>query len=118
MTDIEKRDLIMTAGAVLKSGADVSRLEDIEVNKMMKIIAANAVSIKLYDFNRFVISHIDGGDFESIKPKWKAARVGLAKCLAIINNKGENIKDILSLEEIDEAVLFTIFESEVNEYEG
>ena len=115
MTIGEKRDMITLAGKFIKSGLRTTTLENEVVKKMMKKIAANAVAMKLYDFNRFVISHIDGGDFESIKPEWKAARVGLTKCLAIINNEGENIKDTLSLEEIEEAIRFTIFEEEVSE---
>lgn len=112
------REIISLAERYIKSGVHTPTLGNKDVKKMMKKIAANAVAMKLYDFNRLVISHIDDGDFESIKPEWKAARVGLTKCLAIINNEGEDIKDILSLEEIDEAVRFTIFESEVTEYEG
>ena len=50
------------------------------------------------------------GNFTTIKPEWKDVRVGMEKCLAIISNEGEDIKDILSLEEIEEAVRFTIFE--------
>lgn len=34
----------------------------------------------------------------------------MVKCLAIINNEGEDLIDILGLEEIEEAIRFTIFE--------
>ena len=82
---------------------------------MMKKIAANAVCIGLYNFNRFVIGNINNGDFSSIKPGLKDAKVGMVKCLTIVNNEGEDLKDILSLEEIEEAVSYTIFELETSE---
>ena len=111
MTDIEKRDLIVTAGEMLKSGVDVTRLEDIEVKKMMKKIAANAVIIGLYNFSGFVISHICDGDFFIIeKEHWEYIKNDLFRCMAIIDNDAENLKDILTSEEIKEAVKFTIFE--------
>lgn len=115
MTFDEERELILSAEKYIKSGVHTSTLENNEVKKMMKKIAANAVCIGLYNFNCFVIGHIGGGDFTSIKPEWKDARVGMAEYLAIINNEGENIKDILSLEEIENAVRFTIFELETRE---
>ena len=93
----------------------MSKVESEDVKKMMKKIAANAVCIGLYNFNRFVISHISDGDFTTIKPEWKDARVGMVKCLAIINNEGEDLIDILGLEEIEEAVRFTIFELDTSE---
>lgn len=110
MTFDEKRELILLAEKNIKSGKNVSNVESEDVKKMMKKIAANAVCIGLYNFNRFVISHISDGDFTTIKPEWKDARVGMVKCLAIINNEGEDLIDILGLEEIEEAVRFTIFE--------
>ena len=81
----------------------------------MKKIAANAVCLGLYNFNKLVIGHVGDGNFTTIKPEWKDARAGMVKCLAIINNEGEDLKDILSLEEIEEAVRFTIFELETSE---
>jgi hypothetical protein len=110
MTFDEKRELILLAEKNIKSGKNVSKVESEDVKNMMKKIAANAVCIGLYNFNRFVISHISDGDFTTIKPEWKDARVGMVKCLAIINNEGEDLIDILGLEEIEEAVRFTIFE--------
>lgn len=115
MTFNEKRELILLAEKNIKSGKNVSEVEREDVKKMMKKIAANAVSIGLYNFNRFVIGNIANGDFESIKTGWKVARLGLTKCLAIVNNEGENIEDILSIEEIEDAVRFTIFELETSE---
>ena len=42
----------------------------------------------------------------------------MVKCLAIINNEGEDLIDILGLEEIEDAVRFTLFELEGEEHEG
>lgn len=118
MTFNEKRELILLAEKNIKSGKKVSEVESEDVKKMMKKIAANAVSIGLYNFNSFVISNINEGDFTTIKPGWKDARVGMVKCLAIINNEGEGLIDILGLKEIEDAVRFTIFELEGEEHEG
>jgi hypothetical protein len=115
MTIGEKRDMITLAEKFIKSGLRTTTLENEEVKKMMKKIAANAVCLGLYNFNRIVIGHIGDGNFASIKPEWEDARVGMVKCLAIINNEGEDLKDVLSLEEIEEAVRFTIFEVETSE---
>lgn len=112
MTEIET---ILLAEKYIKSGVNAPTLKDEEVKKKMKTIAANAVCIGLCKFNSFVIGNISDGDFESIKSGWKDARVGLEKCLAIINNEGQDINDILSLQEIEEAVRFTIFELETSE---
>lgn len=110
MTVGEKKDMIILAEKFIKKGVRTTTLENEVVKKMMKKIAANAVCIGLYNFNRFVIGNINDGDFTSIKSDWKDAKVGIVKYLAIINNEGEDLKDILSLEEIEEAVRFTIFE--------
>lgn len=115
MRDEEKKHVIQVAGEYIQLGANLEDIEDSNVKKYMKKIAANAVCIGLYNFNRLVISHISEGDFTTIKPEWKDARVGMAKFLAIINNEGEDLKDILSREEIEEAVLYTIFEMETSE---
>ena len=118
MTFNEKRELILLAEEKIKSGKNVSEVESEDVKKMMKKIAANAVTIGLYNFNLFVISNISEGDFTTIKRGWKDARVGMEKCLAIINNEGEALIDILGLEEIEDAVRFTLFELEGEEHEG
>ena len=115
MRDEEKKHVIQVAGDYIQLGANLEDIEDSNVKKYMKKIAANAVCIGLYNFNRIVISHISEGDFTTIKPEWKDARVGMVKCLAIINNEGEDLKDILSREEIEEAVRYTIFEMETSE---
>lgn len=121
MKDEQKQEmvrLIKEAGECLKCGRTIRECKNDRLKKMMKKIAANAVCIGLYNFNRFVISHISDGDFTTIKPEWKDARVGMVKCLAIINNEGEDLIDILGLDEIEEAVRFTIFELEGEENEG
>lgn len=115
MRDEEKKHVIQVAGDYIQLGANLEDIEDSNVKKYMKKIAANAVCIGLYNFNRLVISHISEGDFTTIKPEWKDARVGMVKCLTIINNEGEDLKDILSREEIEEAVRYTIFEMETSE---
>lgn len=118
MTFNEQRELILLAEENIKSGKNVSEVESEDVKKMMKKIAANAVAIGLYNFSCFVISNINEGDFTTIKPGWKGARLGMAKCLAIIDNEGEGLIDILGLEEIEDAVRFTNFELEGEENEG
>lgn len=117
MISNEERELILLAGENIKSGKNVSEVESEDVKKMMKRIAANAVSIGLYNFSRFVVSNICEGDFTTIKPGWKDAKAGMVKCLAIIINEGEDLIDILDLEEIENAVRFTLFELEAEEYE-
>ena len=115
MTFDEKRELILLAEKYIKCGVHTTTIEDKEVKKMMKKIAANAVCLGLYNFNKLVIGHVGDGNFTTIKPVWKDARAGMVKCLAIINNEGEDLKDILSREEIEEAVRYTIFEMETSE---
>ena len=111
MTDGEKKDLISLAGKFIENGVNTSTLENEEVKKMMKKIAANAVTIGLFNFNGFVISNIYDGDFNALdKERWKGIKNDLNRCLKIIDNEGENLKDILTSEEIKEAVKYTIFE--------
>ena len=111
MTDGEKKDLIELASKYIKNGVHTTSLDE-EVKKMMKKIAANAVIIGLFNFNGFVISNIYDGDFNALdKERWKEVKKnGLNRCLKIIDNEGENLKDILTSEEIKEAVKYTIFE--------
>ena len=110
MREEEKRHAIEVAGKYIQLGADLEGIEDTNVKKYMKKIAANAVIIGLFKFNGFVISHICDGDFSTIKENWKETRNDLIRCLAIIDNNGEDLKDILGVEEIKEAVKYTIFE--------
>lgn len=106
----DKNTIITLADIAIKRGANTKDVSNDEVKKMMKKIAANAVCIGLYNFNRFVISNISEGDFTSIKKNWREARNDLIRCLAIIDNDGEELKDILGVEEINEAINYTIFE--------
>ena len=101
---------IKSAGMLISSGYNPNLINPPEVRKMMKKIAANAVILGLYNFNAFVISHICDGDFSTIKENWKETRNDLNRCLKIIDNEGENLKEILTSEEIKEAVKYTIFE--------
>lgn len=110
MREEEKKHAIEVAGKYIQSGADLESIEDTNVKKYMKKIAANAVIIGLFNFNGFVISHICDGDFSTIKENWKETRNDLIRCLAIIDNNGEDLKDILGVEEIEQAVKYTIFE--------
>lgn len=111
MSDDKKKDLIVLATKYIKNGVSTTALDDEEVKKMMKKIAANAVTIGLFNFNGFVISSIYDGDFNAPdKERWKGIQNDLNRCLKIIDNEGENLKDILTSEEIKEAVKYTIFE--------
>ena len=111
MTDGEKKDLISLADKFIENGVNMATVENEEVKKMMKKIAANAVTIGLFNFNGFVISNIYDGDFDALdKERWKGIKNDLNRCLKIIDNEGENLKDILTSEEIKEAVKYTIFE--------
>lgn len=107
----EKKDLILLASKLIENGVDTTSFDNEEVKKMMKKIAANAVTIGLFNFNGFVISNIYDGNFNIIKEEdWKQNINDLNRCLAIIDNEGEDLKDILTSEEIEEAVKYTIFE--------
>ena len=111
MRDEEKKHVIQVAGKYIQLGANLEDIEDSNVKKYMKKIAANAVIIALYNFYGFVISHICDGDFSTIKKDhWKEIRNKLIRCLEIIDNDGENLKDIFTSGGIEEAVKFTIFE--------
>ena len=111
MREEEKKHAIEVAGKYIQLGAHLEDIEDTNVKKYMKKIAVNAVSIGLFNFNSFVIGNIYDGDFTSIKKEhWMIAKNDLIRCLTIIDNEGENLKDILTSEEIEKAVKFTIFE--------
>lgn len=106
----EDERLIKEAGECLKCGRTIRECKSDRLKKMMKKIAANAVCIGLYNFNRFIISNIADGDFSAIKSKWESAINDFNRCMKIIDNGGENLNDILTLEEINEAINYTIFE--------
>ena len=102
---------IKNAEMLISSGYNANLINPPEVRKMMKKIVANAVIIGLFNFNGFVISNIYDGDFNALdKERWKGIKNDLNRCLKIIDNEGENLKDILTSEEIKEAVKYTIFE--------
>ena len=106
----EDERLIKEAGECLKCGRTIRECKSDRLKKMMKKIAANAVFIGLYNFNRFIISNIADGDFSAIKSKWESTINDFNRCMKIIDNRGENLNDILTLEEINEAINYTIFE--------
>ena len=111
MTGGEKKDLISLAGKFIENGVNMATLENEEVKKMMKKIAANAVIMGLYNFNGAVISRICDGDFNTLdKERWKEIKNDLNRCLKIIDNEGKNLKGVLTSEEINEAVKYTIFQ--------
>ena len=101
---------IKSAEMLILSGFNSKSVNPPEVRKMMTKIAANAVIIGLYNFNGFVVSNICDGDFSTIKENWEETKNDLFRCFAIIVNNGENLKDILGVDEIKEAVKYTIFE--------
>lgn len=102
---------IESAATLIESGINSNSVNPPEVRKMMKKIAANAVTIGLFNFNGFVISNICDGDFYTLdKDRWNEIKNDLNRCMKIIDNEGENLKDILTSEEIKEAVKYTIFE--------
>lgn len=106
----EDERLIKEAGECLKCGRTIRECKSDRLKKMMKKIAANAVCIGLYNFNRFIISNIADGDFLVIKSKWEGVINDFNRCMKIIDNGGENLDDILTPEEINEAINYTIFE--------
>lgn len=111
MRDEEKKHVIQVAGEYIQLGANLKDIEDSNVKKYMKKIAANAMIIGLFNFNGFVASNIYDGDFNALdKERWKGIKSDLNRCLKIIDNEGENLKGILTSEEIKEAVKYTIFE--------
>lgn len=102
---------IESAEMLIASGNNSKSVNPPGVREMMKKIAANAVIIGLFNFNGFVISNICDGDFNALdKERWNEIKNDLNRCLKIIDNEGENLKDILTSEEIKEAVKYTIFE--------
>ena len=102
---------IKSAALLISSGFNSKLVNPPEVREMMKKIAANAVIIGLFNFNGFVISSICDGDFDALdKERWNEIKNYLNRCLEIIDNEGENLKNILTSEEIKEAVKYTIFE--------
>lgn len=118
MTVGEKRDMILLAEKFINNGVDTTTLDNEVVKKMMKKIAVNAVIMGLYNFSGFVISNIYDGDFNAIdKERLKRMKNDLNRCLKIIDNEGENLKEILTSEEIKDVVKYTIFDETVENAE-
>ena len=109
MTDTKKKDLILSAGELVKKGVRTTEVENKDVVAMMKKIAANAVCIGLYNFNRFVISNM-GCEFNIDNSEWRKAKDELYRYLEIVDNDGEDLDAILTIEQIKEAIDYTIFE--------
>lgn len=110
MSDNEKITLIRAAGKLTQNGVHMATLENVEVKKMMKQIAANAALIILCDVNRTIVSNICDGDFDTIQEYMEELLDKLSTCLAIIMRKGEDLKEVLGVEYIEEAVKYTIYE--------
>lgn len=106
----DKNSIITLAEIAIKKGTNTKDVSNDEVKKMMKKIAANAVCIGLYNFNRFIISNIADGDFSAIKLKWERVINDFNRCMEVIENEGEKLNGILTTEEINEAINYTIFE--------
>lgn len=105
-----KKDLILSAGELVKNGVLTTEIENEDLADMVKEIAANAVCIGLYKFSLFTVSNISNGEFKVDKSEWAKAKNDLYRYLTIIDNEGEYLKDVLTTEEIDEAIEYTIFE--------
>ena len=118
MTTSKNEGIIHLSGELIKKGVHTTTIEDKDVIATMKEIAANAVCIGLYNFSRFTVSNIGNGEFKVGKPEWEKAKNDLYRYLTIIDNEGEYLKDILTTEEIDEAIEYTIFEkTSMGEYD-
>lgn len=110
MRDEEKKHVIQVAGKYIQSGARLEDIEDSNVKKYMKKIAANAVLINLCDVNYTIVPNICDGDFDSVQEYKEEILDRFSTCLTIIKMKGNCIGDLLSAEEIDQAIKYTIYE--------
>lgn len=110
MRDEEKKHVIQVAGKYVQLGACLEDIEDCNIKKYMKKIAANAVLINLCDVNHIIVSNICDGDFDSVQAYTEEIIDKLSTCLAIIGRDGSGIKDLLGVKEIDQAIEYTIYE--------
>ena len=110
MREEEKKHAIEVAGKYIQLGADLEDIEDSNIKKYMKKIAANAVLINLCDVNHTIVSNICDGDFDSVQEYKEEILDRFSTCLTIINMKGNCIGDLLSTEEINQAITYTIYE--------
>ena len=106
----EKVRLIKEAGRCLKDGRTIRECKSNRLKNMMGKIAANAVLIMLCEVNHTIVSNICDGDFDSVQDYQEKILDKFSTCLAIINRKGDGIDDLLSVEEIDSAIKYTIYE--------
>ena len=106
----EKKRLIEEAGRCLKVGRTIKGCKSAALKKMMSRIAANAVLIDMCYINHVIVSQICDGDFDSIQDDIDDIIDRMAICMAIISKKGEQIDGVLTLDQIDEAVTYTIYE--------
>lgn len=106
----EKKELIEKSGQYLKDGLPISMCKTESIKKMMSRIAANAVLIDLCDLNHLIVSNICDGDFKSVQPHIEEITERLATCLAIMKAKGDNLNEVITDDQIDFAVGYTIYE--------
>ena len=106
----EKKELIEKAGRYLKAGLPISKCKTEKVKKAMSQISANAVLIDMCYINHVIVSQICDGDFESIQDDIDDIIDRMAICMAIISKKGEQIDEVLTDYQIDNAINYTIFE--------
>lgn len=106
----EKKRLIEEAGRCLKDGRTIRECKSERLKNMMKKVAANAVLVDLCDLNHIIVSNICEGDFDSVQLYIEEITDRLATCLAIMKAKGENLNEVISDEQIDYAVGYTIYE--------
>lgn len=106
----EQKELIEKSGRYLKAGFPISKCKTEKVKKAMSQIAANAVLIDMCYINHVIVSQIYDGDFESIQDDIDDIIDRMANCMAIISKKGEQIDEVLTDDQIDNAINFTIFE--------
>lgn len=106
----EKKRVIEEAGRCLKDGRTIRECKNERLKNMMGEIAANAVIIDLCDLNHIIVSNICEGDFESVQPYIEEITERLSTCLAIMKAKGENLIGVMSDEQIDYAIKYTIYE--------
>lgn len=113
MTDEQKQGkkrLIEEAGRCLKDGRTIEGCKSVRLKKAMRQIAANAVLIDMCYINHVIVSQISDGDFESIQDDVDDIIDRMAICMAIISKKGEQIDEVLTDTQINDAVEFTIYE--------
>lgn len=106
----EKARLIKEAGECLKCGRTIRECKSDRLKDMMKRVSANVVLIDLCELNHIIVSNICDGDFKSVQPHIEEITERLGICLAIMKAKGENLNEVVTDEQIDYAVEYTIFE--------